>query len=116
MDLQKPIEWQQIKVGWLGFQGDQLLCIVEKMEDLPVEGWVPNILQDTYVTPEGAMACAKRILARIQKHEDEHDAPRVNPFLPYLPILKALVLSLEPGAKISLVVERSQPETQPKAE
>ena len=76
MDLQKPIEWHELKSGArLAIQDNQLLCIVEKIEDLPVEGWCPNILQDTFTTPEGAMAAGEKILGSIERHARSHDEP-----------------------------------------
>ena len=101
MDTSKPIEWQQIKSGWLGYQGAQLLCIVEK-EDLPVEGYAPNILQDVFTTPEAAMAKGELILHRISNHEREHDQPPkpswiVTLIVTLLPLLKSMVQILEAG-------------------
>jgi len=114
MNLSKPIEWQPIKVGFLGFQGDQLLCIVEKLEDLPVEGWVPNILQDTFMTPEGAMACAAKILARIEKHDREHDEPTPAPMTKMaIPVLRGVLEYLE-GSQPQ-IVEHTPAEAKPEA-
>jgi len=91
------MEWTQIKSGaWLGFEGEELLCIVEKIEDLPVEGWCANILQDTFTTPEAAMKKGEVILQRIAKHEAMHDrAPSPSYAQIVLPILKTVVQALE---------------------
>lgn len=97
------MEWTQIKSGaWLGFDGDQLHCIVEKIEDLPVEGWQPNMLQDAYTTPEAAMKKAEVILQRIAAHEATHDRPPTPPYAFLLPMLKALVTLLEAGGDLDI--------------
>jgi hypothetical protein len=91
------MEWTQIKSGaWLGFEGDELHCIVEKIEDLPVEGWCPNILQDTFTTPEAAMKRGEVILKRIADHNAMHDRPPSPSYAQIvLPILKTVVQALE---------------------
>ncbi len=107
MDPQKPIEWHKLNSGaMLGMQGDQLLCIVEKIEDLPVEGWCPNILQDTFTTPEGAMAEGEKILQRIERHDRSHDEPPTPPLSStMLPLLKMLVTYLEATSPDPLVLK-----------
>jgi hypothetical protein len=94
------MEWTQIKNGasWLGFEGDKLLCIVEKVEDLPVEGWTPNVLQDCYTTPEAAKKAGEVILDQIARHMRTHDEPPPSPFAqfqPLLPVMKGIVMLLE---------------------
>ena len=110
------MEWQKIKNGaYLGFEGDQLLCIVDKYEDLPVEAWTPNILQDAFTTPEAAMKKGEVILGRIAKHEAMHDRPDEPPLTErLLPLLKAIVMMLEQNSSGNIV--GLTPVPQPEAE
>ena len=113
------MEWTQIKSGaWLGFEGEELLCIVEKIEDLPVEGWCPNILQDTFTTPEAAMKKGEVILQRIAKHEAMHDRAPDPPLTELmLPMLKAVVMMLEAKpSRVDVSIRRTESVAQPEAE
>jgi len=92
---------------------------VEKIEDLPVEGWCPNILQDTFTTPEGAMAAGEKILGRIERHDRSHDEPPTPPLsATMLPLLKMLVAYLEATNPDPLVLKigRSAVERTPSGE
>lgn len=86
------IEWRKLKNGaWLGYSGSQLLCIVEKLEDFPVEAWTPHCLRDAFTNPEAAMQAGELLLRSIAR--DEEPAPPATDI--YLPILKGIVAALE---------------------
>lgn len=106
MQPDKPIEWQKIKQGFLGFRGDRLLCIVETVEDLPVEGWSPNYLRDVFMTPEAAMQWAEKEIVIGELHRAKDDAPpKPSITSMYLPLLKAAVQYIE--ATTAPTVERT---------
>lgn len=92
----EPIEWRKLTNGsWIGYSGSQLLCIVEKLEDFPVEAWTPNCLRDAFVNPEAAMQAGEILLRSIARDEELAASARPNLTDIYLPILKALVAALE---------------------
>jgi hypothetical protein len=100
------IEWRKLKTGaWIGYCGSQVLCIVEKLEDFPVEAWTPHCLRDAFTNPEAAMHAGELLLRSIAR--DQEPPPSSTDI--YLPILKGIVAALEEP----LLVGRSQSEVSP---
>jgi hypothetical protein len=93
---EETVEWTRLKNGsWLGCSGSQILCIVDKLEDFPVEGWTPQCFRDVFTTPEAAMVAGELLLRSIRHQQEETTTPPISWVDIYLPILKSVVAALE---------------------
>jgi len=100
IEAKPPIEWLKLKSGeMLAHRGEQLLCIVEKVQDLPVDGWTPNMLPETYSSVEAARAAADKIIGEW----DEENRPEPSFAEKYLPILKGAVAILEAAPRVERI-------------
>jgi hypothetical protein len=94
MEETKPIEWHEIKGAQVGMKGDQVICIVERVEGLPFEAYGVNPMSAVYRTLDAAKSEAEAGHTRFL--EAQKGQPQSN-F--YLDILKQVVAALEAKAK-----------------
>jgi hypothetical protein len=55
------LEWHEIKGEWVGMFGNQIICMIGKMEDMPCEAWMINPMQGVYVTADSAKQGAQEL-------------------------------------------------------
>lgn len=111
MEETKPIEWHTLKNGdKLATRGDELLCIVSKVEDLTVEGWSPNFLPECYSSPEAAIAYAEKERSAISRREIERNRPSQDLASLAVPVLTAILHFLSVG-KVAVELSSSDPKT-----
>jgi len=82
------LEWHSYKGSYVGIQGTEVICVIERMDGLPCEAYGLTFMQDCFTSVEAAQEVAGKILAR-----REPDSTKAF----YGAVLKSLLAAMELG-------------------
>ena len=88
------LEWHSYKGSYIGIQGTEVICVIDRMDGLPCEAFGLNLMRGCFTSVEAAQQVAAKMLL----HREENQAPKPNADKAFFcALLKSLLAVMEPG-------------------
>jgi len=87
----EPLEWHHIKDCWVGMVGQQIVCVIDKMEEMPCEAVAVQQFNDVFASVDAAKLSVEESLTRARSAK-QNERPAVD----FVTIWRQVAKLLEP--------------------